>query len=160
MPRQSPSGARRTRRRDAPRTLIASVRILKCQPRVARLGGRRFHEPGAVAGLLRVNDVGDDVVDLVGVTKRIPADDRAQLAREQLDAVGFAELVGEDLALRGEAQRALGDDLPALCAPGVARLRAFDMSNRRALCGLLALSCRRLCTGAPNESRCYSPHSF
>ena len=57
--------------------------------------------------------MGDDVVDLVRVTQRVPADDRGQLAREQLDAVGLAELLGEDLALRGEAQRALFDDLPA-----------------------------------------------
>jgi hypothetical protein len=104
-----------------------------------------------VAELLRVNDVADDVVDLVGITQRVPADDREQLPREQLDTIRFAELLGEDLALRGEAQRALGDDLLALLAPGVARLGALDVGDARALCGL-ALPDRRLCKGTPNES--------
>lgn len=134
-----------------PTPALSSVFLVNILKRQLRLARRRFHELGTVAELLRVNDVADDVVDLVGITQRVPADDREQLPREQLDTIRFAELLGEDLALRGEAQRALGDDLLALLAPRVARLGALDVGDARALCGL-ALPDRRLCKGTPNES--------
>ena len=72
-------------------------------------------------------------------------------ADSETQSVWVAELLGEDLALRGEAQRELGDVLLALLAPGVARLGALDVGDPRALCGL-ELPGRRLRISTPNES--------
>ena len=71
------------------------------------------------------------------------------------DAVDVAEFLGEDLALRAEAQREIGDVIFAHVAPGVARLGALDGGDQRALLGhLLGLALRDrglLHTGTPER---------